>query len=170
MRQLYFVRHGLSEMNKAGLWSGQTETPLAEEGRAQAKAAGEQVSDVGIDHIIASPFSRTQDTALIIAQEIGYDPAAIELSSLLIERGLGVLEGQPWQSGINMEDFAEVEALDMLMERVRLAYEHIRSLNADTVLIVSHGATGRAFYHLLHPEVTFHDAPRFPNAEIKRLV
>jgi broad specificity phosphatase PhoE len=172
MKQLYFVRHGLSEMNEAGLWSGQTETPLSDKGRLQAKQAGERAKSLGIDHIIASPYSRTVDTATIIAEEIGYPTHDIVLNSLFIERGLGVLEGQPWQPDLDMDGFADVETSDTLFERMHLAYKLLKSIEADTILVVSHGATGRALRHIIHPEIPFQgpESNRFPNAKIVQLI
>src|SRR5580765_3395811 len=91
MKHLYFVRHGLSENNKLSIFSGQTESPLADEGREQARQAGQQAKDLHIDHIISSPLSRAHETAQIIAREIGYPEDKIEVSSLLVERHFGVL-------------------------------------------------------------------------------
>ena len=40
MKKLFYVRHGQTVMNVQGLLAGQIETPLTDEGRAQAEAAG----------------------------------------------------------------------------------------------------------------------------------
>lgn len=170
MRHLYFVRHGLSEANKRGVYSGQSETPLVQEGREQARLAGKQAKSLGIDHIVSSPFSRTIDTASIIAGQIGYPPDRIEKNSLFIERGLGVLEGQPWNPDLDIDGFADVETTDTLKERMHLAYEYLLSLEAENVLVVSHGATGRMLRHVIHPDIPFQGAEPFPNAKIVQLV
>ena len=41
MTHLYFVRHGLSQLNKERRVAGITETPLTKEGKLQAKITGE---------------------------------------------------------------------------------------------------------------------------------
>lgn len=172
MKRLYFVRHGLSVMNKQGLWSGQIETPLAEEGRKQAADAGVAAKELAIEHVVSSPFSRAYDTAKIIAEVIDYPTERIQLNQLLIERGLGTLEGQPWNPSINIDDTDGIETLDMLFERVRRAFEFLQTIPADNVLVVSHGATGRALRHVISPELPFGglDAEPFPNGKIVRLI
>ncbi|MFA5004471.1 MAG: histidine phosphatase family protein [Candidatus Saccharimonadales bacterium] len=177
MKRLYFVRHGLSEMNLSGHVSGSTETPLAAEGKAQAKLAGEHAKALHIDHIIASPLSRAYDTAKIIAKEVGYPTDKIELNSLLIERHFGSLEGTVWTPDLDLDGFADVESHDNLKNRVILALEYVQTLPAENVLIVSHGATGRMFRHVIEPNIPFRStdpdvrhATRFENAKIVQLL
>src|SRR5690606_2527197 len=71
MKKLYFIRHGLSVMNRQGVFSGSIDTPLTDEGRKQAKRAGKLARDFGIDYIVSSPLARALETAQIIAGEIG---------------------------------------------------------------------------------------------------
>lgn len=171
MKHLYFVRHGLSEMNKTGHWAGRyTETPLAPEGREQARQAGEHAKNLKIDLIISSPQGRAHDTARIIAGTIGYPEHAIELNSLFMERGLGILEGKPWQPDLNIDGFADVETTDTLLERMHLAYEFLKSQPHENVLVVSHGAIGRGLRHIIYPEIPFHHSQPFKNAEIVQLI
>ena len=56
MKYLYFVRHGLSELNVAEKVSGHTETPLTKEGRQQAMRTGKDAKKLNIEHMISSPF------------------------------------------------------------------------------------------------------------------
>lgn len=172
MKRLYFCRHGLSEMNKLGLWAGQTETPLSEEGRLQAKLAGEHARTLGIQKIISSPYERAHDTAKIIAGEIGYPLHHIELNSLFIERHFGSLDGTPWSPDLNLDGFADIETTDSLFERCKLGFEFLLTVPEDTVLLVSHGATGRMLRHVIHPEIPFEKTAEFSgfaNAEIVQL-
>jgi broad specificity phosphatase PhoE len=173
MKHLYFCRHGLSEMNKLGLVAGQIETPLAEEGKLQAKLAGEKARSLGITKIISSPYERALDTAKIIADEIGYPLDQIELSSLFIERHFGALEGMPWSPDLNMDGFADIETFDTLFERCKLGFEYLLTIPEDIVLVVSHGSTGRMLRHVIHPDMPFErikGAPGFNNAEIVQLL
>ncbi|HET8709715.1 MAG TPA: histidine phosphatase family protein [Candidatus Saccharimonadales bacterium] len=173
MKHLYFCRHGLSEMNKLGLWAGQTETPLAEEGKLQAKLAGEKANELAIDKIISSPYERAHDTAKIIADAIGYPLDHIELNSLFIERHFGALEGTPWQPDLNLDGFADIETFDTLFERCKLGFEFLLALPQDNVLLVSHGSTGRMLRHVIHPDIPFERtelSKGFGNAEIVQLL
>lgn len=156
MKHLYFVRHGLTKMNQAELWSGSTETPLTHEGRKQATSAGKQLAKdkIKINHIIASPLSRAHETAKLIAAEIGYAQDAIELNSLLVERHFGVLEGQPWAIDMDLDGITDIETSHEILERAKLAIAHLESLPYDSILVVAHGSIGRAIRsHLLadHP-------------------
>jgi broad specificity phosphatase PhoE len=173
MKHLYFVRHGLSELNKIGLIAGQIETPLAAEGRDQARLAGLEAKKLGIEKIVSSSYSRAYDTAKIIAQEIGYTLSDIELNSLFIERCMGVMEGKPWSPDLNMDGFADVETFDTLYERCKLGFEYILTIPEDVVLVVSHGSTGRMLRHVINPDIPFRNtdpSSRFNNAQIVQLI
>lgn len=170
MKKLYFVRHGLSELNKVGLWSGSTDTPLTDEGRAAAKEAAKLARPLGIDYIIASPYVRAYETAKIIAAGIGYPIEKIERNSLLVERSFGALEGTPWNPDLDLDGFADVETVDSIMERARLALEHIQTIpDADTILVVSHGAFGRALRSQLNGR-HFMQQAKLGNTEIVQFI
>jgi uncharacterized phosphatase len=173
VKHLYFIRHGLSEANIAGVWSGTSETPLSTEGKEQAKLAGKSAKNLGIDHIICSPLSRAHDTAKIIAEQIGLPIDAIEINSLLLERHFGAMEGQPWGLDLDVDGFIDVETRDSILERAKLALEHIARLDAEIILVVSHGSFGRAFRHIITPEIPFKhgDATtKLQNAEITQFI
>ena len=157
-------------MNKQGLWSGTTETPLSPEGRRQAKAAGRQAKDLNIDYIVCSPLSRAHDTAKIVAAEIGYPLDKIHVNDLFIERHWGSLEGQPWSPDLDLDGFSDIESKDTIIERARLALEFLKTVEAQNILVVSHGSFGRAMRHHLidHPYTNkrLPDEAGIPNAEI----
>lgn len=171
MKHLYFVRHGLTEMGKSGLRAGAgTETLLAPEGHEQARHAGHHAKTLDIDHIISSPQKRAHHTARIIAHEIGFPEKDIVLNSLFVERHFGELEGVRWEADMDIDGFADVETTDTLLHRMHLAYEFLRSLPFDNVLVVSHGSTGRALRHIIHPEIPFHGSEPFENGQIVQLI
>lgn len=165
-KNIYFIRHGLSELNKKGVFSGITDTPLAKEGKDQAKKAGAQAKNLGIDLILCSPLTRTKQTAEIIAHEINYPVKNIIYSSLLIERNFGVLEGAPYDPDIDMDGISDLETDDELVERAQLAVAWIDSHDYKNVLIVSHGAIGRAMRAVIHNEYPIKHQNKFKNAEV----
>jgi broad specificity phosphatase PhoE len=171
MKRLYFTRHGLSEMNKAGLWSGGgIDTPLAPEGKKAAKKAAEDAKGLNIDYIISSPYIRAYETAKIIAKEIDYPIEKIERNSLFIERNFGELEGTPWRIDINIDGFADVETVDSLMERAKLALRHIEAIpDAHNILVVSHGSFGRALRSQING-ILFKKQTKLGNTEIVRFI
>jgi probable phosphoglycerate mutase len=166
MKKLYFLRHGLTVMNVEGKWSGTTETPLTPEGRDQAKRAGQQAKGLDIDYIVASPLGRARETAEIIAREIGYPAKDIHYNDLFIERHFGALEGQPWQPDLDMDGIADIESVDTLLNRARLALEFLHTIEAQHILVVSHGSFGRAMRSLLHEDKPYHVLDRLNNAEL----
>jgi probable phosphoglycerate mutase len=174
MKHLYFCRHGETEANATGVWSGTLETPLTPSGKAQAKLAGKHAKSLNIDHIVCSTLGRAHNTAEIIAGEIGYPLDKIELNSLFIERHFGQMEGQPHDMDMNVDGFIDVETRDTLINRAGLALEYILTIEADNVLLVRHGTFGRALRHVIHPEIDFHprstEETRFKNADIVQLI
>jgi uncharacterized phosphatase len=173
MRKLYFVRHGQSEMNVSGHFAGITETPLTAEGREQAKRAGQIAKDFHIDAIVSSPLSRALETAQIIAKELGYSLDKIHINKLFIERDYGELEGKPWAPDLNLDGMSDIETVDTVLERAKLALDFLHTLDAGNILVVSHGTFGRALRSHILPDYPFHNTTtkdssqfRIPNAEI----
>lgn len=166
MKKLYFIRHGLSELNVAGLFAGHTDTPLTSEGKKQAKLAGEQAKNLNIDLILSSPLKRARKTAEIIAKEIGYPKQNIINSSLLIERNFGELEAQPYDPDIDMDGIADLESDDELVERAKLAISWIESHDYHNILVVSHGAIGRAMRAVIENKFPIRHQNKFANAKI----
>lgn len=172
MKHLYFIRHGQSVMNVSGHIAGSTDTPLTDEGREQARTTGKQMKTdkIKVDIIIASPLSRAHETAKLVAEEIGYPVDKIHTNPLLTERHFGELEGKPWSPDLNMDGFSDLETDDTLIERAHLAFKWLKNLPEENVLVVSHGAFGRALR-----SITLHDFPmdhshRIGNAELIKLI
>lgn len=152
MKNLYFVRHGLSQANVDRLWSGHYDTLLVDEGRVQAAKAGEKlVSDgIEVDLIISSPLIRTQETARIIAETINYPVERILTEKLLIERTFGVLEGKKSDEFFRKYAYTDLdtiegaETIQDLQSRALELLNALRERNENTILLVSHGSFGRA--------------------------
>jgi broad specificity phosphatase PhoE len=152
MKRLFYVRHGETHMNVAGLLSGRTETSLTKKGIEQAKAAGEELKQQlpHIDLIVCSPFERTCETAKIIAGKIGYPPEKIQKNLMFIERTFGVLEGtfgKDFLAKHEYRDFDNVEGSETIEElqiRAKKAFQWLQTLPEDNILVVGHGAFARA--------------------------
>lgn len=166
MKKLYFVRHGQSEMNRAGRFAGTLDTLLTREGKRQAKLAGKKAKKLGIDHIVSSPLIRAYETAKIIAEEISYPEEKIVLNPLLAERNYGAMEGQLFSADIDMDGIADIEANNSLLIRAEEAIASLRLIKANNVLIVSHGSIGRAIRHHLLEDFPYSGPERLPNAVI----
>lgn len=157
-------------MNQQGLFSSSSDTPLAPEGVEQCQAAGKSLQQVGIDCIVSSPLLRTRHTAELIAQEIGISTDDIIESDFFVERSFGPLEGTPYSPTAKLDDTEGVEHSSELIDRVREGLEYLRTLDADTILVVSHGAVGRALRYLVQDETPFHGSEKFENAQVIQLL
>jgi broad specificity phosphatase PhoE len=83
-----FLRHAESVGNADGYHQGQTEFPLTECGRAQARALAEYWNSKNMlfDFCISSPQSRARETAEIVAAALGLK---IEFNPVWMERDNG---------------------------------------------------------------------------------
>jgi 2,3-bisphosphoglycerate-dependent phosphoglycerate mutase len=62
MGKLIIVRHGESEWNATGQWTGLTDVNLTAKGRHEAELMGEQLRNIRIDHAFTSEQIRTVQT------------------------------------------------------------------------------------------------------------
>ena len=88
--KVWIVRHGESETNKQGLWTGWLDVPLTEKGRADAASAGKLLSKVTFDKIFSSDLQRAKNTA-----EIAIPGCKYEVSKMLREINVGNIAGKP---------------------------------------------------------------------------
>lgn len=86
-----FMRHGQAANNVERVLAGRSPgVPLTEEGRRQAAAAAELLSDMRISRVLASPIERAAQTAEIVAGRIG---AQAETDDRLVELDMGKYTG-----------------------------------------------------------------------------
>jgi broad specificity phosphatase PhoE len=149
MKTIFYVRHGESESNVSGIMSGGADDiNLTKNGIEQAKRAGKDLIGKNIDLIVSSPLIRTVETATYIAQEIGYDPKNIVTNPLFVERTYGIYEGGP--NTIFKEHVAKgqmhksVESEEAMYLRLKKALNWLNTLDGRNIILVSHGAAGRA--------------------------
>jgi len=88
----YLLRHGQSEGNARRTFQGRMDLPLAEAGRAQARAVGSWLADKGIGTLFASPLLRAAETARIVAQVCGLDTEP-HLDDTFVEMDTGLFSG-----------------------------------------------------------------------------
>ena len=140
---LILVRHGRTAANKAGLLQGRLDQDLDELGLRQAVAVAEMVQAAGpVDHLIASPLKRAQQTAAAFGMPFETDERFIELA-------YGEYEGVPhadvpsevWDRWRTDFDYVPPggESLTALDARVRAACEDLIDRAATgNVVVVSH--------------------------------
>jgi alpha-ribazole phosphatase len=151
MIKLCLVRHGETEWNASHRFQGQTDVPLNEKGRNQAKAIAQRLETREIHAIYASDLSRAWETATEIAS---HHSISIIPEPNLREASHGMWEGltydeiaqqypaeaQAWQSDISKFSPPEGESIHQLYARVGVAYQNIsQNHNDETILVVAHG-------------------------------
>ena len=160
---LVLVRHGQSEWNEKNLFTGWRDPGLTEQGKEEAREAGEALKKAGYEFDVAytSALSRAQETNRILLEELGQPGIEIVKDQALNERDYGDL------SGLNKDDAREKwgeeqvhiwrrsydvpppggESLKMTAERVLPYYEKEilpRVLKGERVLVAAHGNSLRA--------------------------
>lgn len=181
MKHLYFSRHGQTEMNVSGHISGHVDPFLTAKGREQAKLAGKKARDAGLvfDVILASPLTRAHETAKLIAKEVGYPAGRILVHDFLKERHFGEIDGKRFKD-LKIEDYYtnpfaidhlnDVEKVADMQERAQKALEFIKALEAENILVVSHGAFGRALRRAAENKTIHDPVESFDNAVIHKLI
>ncbi|MDR9417772.1 histidine phosphatase family protein [Gracilimonas sp.] len=91
-KELFFIRHGETDNNKASIIQGRSiDASINETGRLQAKAICKALESFEIQRIIASGLRRTHETVQPLAEQ---RQLKVEKYSELDEINFGVLEGQ----------------------------------------------------------------------------
>jgi broad specificity phosphatase PhoE len=156
-RVLYVARHGETDWNAEVRWQGHTDIPLNDTGRAQARALAQRMRAAGLAGVVASDLSRAQETAEIVAVELGLSVAYTDRE--LRERRFGVFEGltreqcetqhpEAWAAWVeSRRPPSGGEAHDLVIARVVAALGRVaeRVATAEApALVVTHGGALRA--------------------------
>lgn len=155
--QLGWIRHGRTDWNAAGKIQGQTDIPLNEEGKAQARRLAERLLQEGADWtaVVSSDLQRAQQTAAILAEKLGIRLLAPD--ERLRERNYGLIEGTTEEERLERwgPDWRQMELGQESNEAMKargLAYveELLAAVGReDKVLVVTHGGFLTQLLHAL---------------------
>lgn len=171
-------------MNVAKLWAGSINTPLTTVGKNQANVAGKSARGAGLafDVVLSSPLARARDTAISIAHHTGYPASNIELHDDLRERHFGALEAKNLHKDFNvsldefisnpfaMDHIEDIEKITDLQYRANKVLEMLRARQEETILVVSHGAFGRALKRAITNAPLTEYVEPFDNAKLTKLI
>ena len=153
--RLFLVRHGATSATQEDRFSGSSGAELSEEGRWQAARLGERLSHQNITAAYSSPLSRALDTARIIAEQCGLEPATRDG---LREMGHGHWEGMKrrdveeqfaleyaaWEADpFTFAPEGGESGLGVLARALPVIREIVTTHPGGRVLVVSHKATLR---------------------------
>lgn len=160
MATLVLVRHGKSEWNEKGLWTGWRDIPLAPKGFEEAKITGEQLKDISFDYAYTSALIRAQQTLDEILKVVGQTPPIVK-NQALNERDYGdYTEKNKWDiaKALGEEEFQKIrrswdypppngESLKKVYERVLpyyLSEIEPKLKEGGNIIIAAHGNSLRA--------------------------
>jgi probable phosphoglycerate mutase len=151
MTKLLVIRHGHAEGNAEHRFIGQTDVPLDDLGRLQARALANRLEANPIDRIVSSDLGRAIDTITPLAEAIGVsierDPRLREIAngewSGLLPEEISARWPDLWAAYRNGEDVLRPggEQWAMVRERVvTAAREH--SSSGGVIVLCTHGGAG----------------------------
>jgi broad specificity phosphatase PhoE len=91
MTRLCLVRHGQTDWNLEGRYQGQSDNPINETGKSQARGLADRLKSYPFSALYSSDLERAKETAQIISSVI---PLSITYDSRLREINQGEWEGQ----------------------------------------------------------------------------
>ena len=94
MAYLILVRHGISEWNKKGWWTGWNNPPLAPEGHEEAIKAGQSIKDIRLDKAYVSDLIRAAQTLEEIKKTLNQEDMTTIVAPEIKERNYGDLAGK----------------------------------------------------------------------------
>jgi broad specificity phosphatase PhoE len=137
---LLLVRHGETDWNADGRLQGQTDRPLSDFGRRQARQLAEELAGETLEAIYSSDLVRARETAEIVGERIGL---AVALDPDLREKDWGNWEGLTAVERDRVEFVGE--PTEAHLERTLRALRRISQHHPGDrrVLVVTHGGSMR---------------------------
>lgn len=154
--KIYFIRHGKTQWNLEGRFQGYSgDSDLLPEAIEEVQLLGQHLETVPFDRIFSSDLKRAHTTAELLHQANHYS-AIVETTPQLREWNFGRLEGTkirllqdiyPQQYSALKNNLAQfksdmfgAETVYQATQRIIQFVKSLKDSQAETVLIVSHGA------------------------------
>ena len=151
--RVFIVRHGESETNRDGLWTGCLDVALTQKGREDAALARGLLSYVKFDKIYSSDLQRAKCTA-----EIAIPGCRYETSALLREINVGDIAGKPLHvvkdsegKLLNKDGYACFggESRAEFCDRVKFFMRELEGLDCQNVVVFAHAGVLRTFLEVV---------------------
>jgi phosphoserine phosphatase len=163
IKRVIFMRPGETDWNRQNRWQGWVAAPLNAHGRRQVQALAKFVRNIGVGALYSSDLKRAEETAALLAEQLGYAPIFDER---LRERNIGIWQGltldemRAWYPGSYKGLLADVDGYQVpggesrreVQKRMKAAFDDIlKQDKGETVGIVSHTTAIRALLESLLP-------------------
>ncbi len=148
--EIYYMRHGETDLNKKEIWQGKTEdATLNETGRKQIEKKVKEIKEINPYIIISSPLIRAKESAEIISKGLGNVEVVIEKGlherdygdySGMLDSKVKELENIKHASEMHFRDFPNGESFEDCSKRLKKVFDNIEEkYRGKKVLIVAHG-------------------------------
>ena len=149
MKRVYLVRHGQTEGNIQN-FSQLSDTPLTQKGHDGAKALAARFADLDIDQLIASPYTRAEETASYISNitklpattvdffHENLRPEAVRGKAFSEETKLIYKNYQAnfWSDGSGV---GGAETYGDVLKRIKASLKFLEEQKSENIAVVSHG-------------------------------
>ena len=148
--KLHFIRHGMTEGNRQGLFVGRTDLPVSEEGFDQLALLRDTYDYPRVEAVYSSPLSRCRQTA-----EFLYPDHLLTVVEDLQEMDFGEFEGKSMEELSDREDFGRwladsmhsappggengMQFAERLLHAVTQIFAHMMQEGLTNVAVVTHG-------------------------------
>lgn len=153
MKNIYLIRHGQSEGNAKGIFTGWHDVELTDLGRKQAKELKEKLDLVKFDLIYSSDLLRALNTA-----KLSIGDGDIIVDEGLREKHFGDLEGlkfseidnkypevvQAWKNSDYDYPIPNGESFKAFYDRIVETYEKIKNSDGNRIIIFAHSGVIQA--------------------------
>jgi 2,3-bisphosphoglycerate-dependent phosphoglycerate mutase len=159
---LFLVRHCESTGQDAS-------APLTPLGQAQAILLADHLATMGVDLLVASPYTRAQQSIAPLAQRLGL---AVESDARLAERVLSAAPLTQWREAIR-QTFMDLdlawpggESSRTAMARGRAAIDALLARPERTVVVATHGNLMTLILHSFEPQCDFQTWEGLSNPDV----
>ena len=158
-KYIYMIRHGQSMENETGILSD-GQSPLTEKGLSEAKIIAKRVKQLDVEVLLASHFTRAQQTAEEISKEIDLPIEThdflfeVRYSNKTVGRHKDDEDIRELVTKSNENYFDEnfqvddAESFTMIKDRAKKALDLFANHQAERMAVVSHGNFIRALMGL----------------------
>lgn len=164
VKNIYVVRHGETDWNKAHRFQGRTDIKLNETGRDQAIRLRPLLQELQIESAYSSPLIRAYETAELAASELKLsiqkddrlketnigDAEGLTMDELLLKFGDdSILKWRSYEERLLDFHFPNGESKREMMYRVRQVFLDIaQNSNRNSVVVFAHGMVMRAMTYI----------------------
>ena len=163
MTTVYFIRHAQSDR----FVHDDRTRPLTAEGMEDTKKITEVLRDVGIQHIISSPYNRTIQTVTDLSEKLG---VPIETDEDFRERNAGAWHGENFLEFIHnqWENFSyhilDGECLaDVQKRNISALNRWLKKYSGETIAVATHGTALSTIINYYYPDYNYDSFMRILN-------